>query len=188
MTNQAKLVALISVSVIALTAIALLCLTDPPPRMPAHSPVPDRRRLALGDFSVLEKPTQRLPHPLEQQVRLNLPSEAAALDFSRAVRVGGDLWVLEKLTQTCILQAPGAALACAPRRRFARDGLFLGTFQAEKEGGPSHFAIVGVVPDRIRFAELDYGRRRAVVPVSDNLVQARGSTPILVRRLLPERG
>jgi hypothetical protein len=144
----------------------------------------DSHRLYFQDFRSLQKQTVNFPGLLRKRIRLNLPRESWRFDFSQALRVRPELWILRKDDLVCLVQGPGGALVCSPPAIFARKGIFLGTFRTV---GPKEaladFSVVGLVPDEIRSAELAYGDNRIRVRADHNLIRFHANAPIFVRRM-----
>lgn len=142
---------------------------------------------AIANFDALSLPARVLPARLRRSLESDLGIQSHALNPASARKVSAHAWLVGGRQLVCLVADPSGAAACSNERRFARRGIFLGTFQAaDSRNKPSDFLVLGAVPDWVANLEIEVDGNRTIQPVKQNVVRLRADSPILVRRLLAE--
>ena len=147
-------------------------------------------RTSLNTFDLLTSAKRAMPEKLEKKVIRILGATADGLWFWKAARaqtVAGAVWVVPGHRRICLVEATGGSVACDSVADVVDRGLALEIFRAPTRqiSRPHDFVIYGVVPNWVKFARVQAGKRRPrAIPIKNNVFALRSANnPLVLLRL-----
>lgn len=142
-------------------------------------------------FSSLRRPAGGIPSTLRRELQPFLAGNASLklrLDkaFYGSAADGEVLWIIPGRAVICILRASTLAFACATWASARAEGLLLQTYDSgdRPDGPPTHFTVMGAVPDGVRGVEVRIGKLPRVLPVRNNTFAAEADRVIWIKELV----
>lgn len=137
-------------------------------------------------FASLHKPPSGMPPRLKQEARAMLHAGGSLrLRYRDAAyartHTGIGLWVVPGRAVICVFRAVKIVSACVTAARANREGIALGVYRVGKpDKRPTHFTLLGVVPDGVRALKVEEGKTVRTIPVIDNSFETSARHPIRV--------
>lgn len=155
----------------------------------AGSPPADIGHARLGTTSLSAGfgSTEAVPSGLRRRIANNTASLGElGLDFDLAQHVrtetGADLWLVEGLKFTCLVDSFSSALGCDKRSNADYRGMYIATYQLgpPPKRTPSEFHVIGIAPERLRAIPAEVHGRRISIPVRSRIFERVGDSPIRI--------